>query len=132
MLGISLTILAMLVAVHNLYPSLSTYTAPFFELSYYQPSQGLYTQGWNDIYFVISSIVTFTAVRAIAIEWVLQPLARKAGLKKKAALRFGEQGWLIMYDGFFWSFGMVSISNCFLVVGFLGRSPPFFPPFHPH
>lgn len=105
-IGISLTILAMLVAVHNLYPSLSTYTAPFFELSYYQPSQGLYTQGRNDIYFVISSIVTFTAVRAIAIEWILQPLARKAGLKKKAALRFGEQGWLIMYDGFFWSFGM--------------------------
>ena len=99
----------MLVAIHNLYPSLSTYTAPFFQLSYYQPSTGLYVQGWDDAYFVMSSLIIFMAIRAVAIEWILQPLAaRKGGLKKKASVRFAEQGWFFIYYSFIWCFGMVS------------------------
>lgn len=65
-------------------------------------------QGLDDVYFVFSSAIVFTAVRAIAIEWIFRPMARALGLKKKASLRFAEQGWLWMYYGFFWSFGMVS------------------------
>lgn len=105
-IGISLTILATLLAVHNLYPALRPYTTPFFQLSYYQATKDSYVQGWDDVYFVISSALLFTAIRAIAIAWILQPVARYIGLKKKAALRFAEQGWLCMYYGFFWSFGM--------------------------
>lgn len=98
----------MLLACHNLYPSLRPYTTPFFQLSYQQPSsQDVYTQGWDDIYFVISSAFAFTAIRAIAIDWVFTPVARKAGLKRKASVRFAEQGWLCVYYGFFWTFGMV-------------------------
>lgn len=107
--GISLTILAMLLACHNLYPSLRPYTTPFFQLSYYQPSQDVYVQGWDDLYFVLGSAIAFTAIRAITIEWVFQPLARKAGLKRKASVRFAEQGWLWVYYGFFWTFGMVRL-----------------------
>jgi hypothetical protein len=33
-------------------------------------------QGWNDVYFVISAAIALTGIRAIAIEWFLQPLAR--------------------------------------------------------
>ncbi|KAI9924007.1 sphingosine N-acyltransferase lag1 [Aspergillus wentii] len=104
-IGISLTILSMLLAVHNLYPSLRPYTTPFFQLSHYQ-SEDVYVQGWDDIYFVISSAIAFTAIRAITIEWVFQPVAQYAGLKRKASIRFAEQGWLLLYYGFFWSFGM--------------------------
>lgn len=100
----------MLLAVHNLYPSLRPYTAPFFQLSYYDPSKDAYVQGLDDAYFVFSSAIAFTAIRAIAIDWVFQPLAHYAGLKKKASVRFAEQAWLFVYYGFFWSFGMVSIA----------------------
>lgn len=103
----------MLLAVHNLYPSLRPYTAPFFQLSYYQPSKGVYIQGWDDIYYVIGSAIGFTAVRAIAIDWIFRPIARSAGLKKKKpSLRFAEQAWLLVYYGFFWTCGMVSFLLC--------------------
>lgn len=108
--GISLTIFSMLLAIHNLYPSLRPYTTPFFQLSYYDPSKDSYVQGLDDVYFVISGAIAFTAVRAIIIDWIFQPVARFLGLKKKkASVRFAEQAWLILYYGFFWSFGMVSI-----------------------
>ncbi|KAF9887597.1 sphingosine N-acyltransferase lag1 [Aspergillus nanangensis] len=105
-IGIALTVLSMLLAVHHLYPSLRPYTSPFFELSYYQPAQGVYVQGWDDIYFVASSAIAFTAIRAITIDWILRPLAQRVGLKRKASVRFAEQGWLWLYYGFFWTFGM--------------------------
>ncbi|KAL3437773.1 TLC domain-containing protein [Aspergillus tetrazonus] len=105
-IGISLTTLSMLLAVHHLYPSLSPYTTPFFQLSYYQPSQGVYIQGWDDIYFVISSVFAFTAIRAIAMEWVFRPLARWSGLKRKASIRLAEQGWMWLYYAVFWTIGM--------------------------
>lgn len=106
-IGISLTTLSMLLAVHHLYPSLRPYTTPFFELSYYQPSQGVYVQGWNDVYFVASAAIAFTAIRAITIDWILRPVASRCGLKRKTSVRFAEQGWQWLYYAFFWTFGMV-------------------------
>lgn len=105
-IGITLTIFATIMAVHNLYPSLRAYTTPFFQMSYYQPSTGRYRQGWDDVYLVISSIIGFTAARAIAIDWIFCPMAKRNGLKKKAALRFAEQAWMVVYYGIFWTLGM--------------------------
>ncbi|EAU34663.1 conserved hypothetical protein [Aspergillus terreus NIH2624] len=110
-IGISLTTLSMLLAVHHLYPSLRPYTTPFFELSYYQPSQGVYVQGWNDVYFVASAAIAFTAIRAITIDWILRPVASRCGLKRKTSVRFAEQGWQWLYYAFFWTFGMYIWSN---------------------
>ncbi|KAJ5081463.1 TRAM1-like protein [Penicillium alfredii] len=110
-IGIPLTILAMLLALHNLYPSLRPYTQPFFQLSYYDPATDQYVQGWDDIYFVISAAIALTAIRAIAIEWVLQPLARCAGLKRKGSIRLAEQGWQAMYYGFIWAVGLYLWKN---------------------
>jgi acyl-CoA-dependent ceramide synthase len=104
-----LTILSTLLAAHNLYPSLRSYTAPFFEMAYYQPSTGLYIHGRDDLYFVISAILAFTAVRAIFIDWIFRPLAKSVGLKRKASIRFAEQAWLLVYYATFWVFGMVSL-----------------------
>ncbi|KAI2787629.1 hypothetical protein POX_f08002 [Penicillium oxalicum] len=110
-IGISLTILAMLLALHNLYPSLRPYTQPFFELSYHDPVSNTYVQGWDDIYFVFSATLALTAVRAIIIEWILQPLGRSLGLKRKAALRLAEQGWQVLYYGFIWTVGLYLWKN---------------------
>ncbi|CAG8935305.1 unnamed protein product [Penicillium salamii] len=105
-IGISMTTLAMLLALHNLYPSLRPYTAPFFQLSYYDESTNSYVQGWDDVYFVFSAAVALTGIRAIAIEWVMQPIARASGLKRKNATRIAEQGWMAMYYGFIWMVGL--------------------------
>jgi acyl-CoA-dependent ceramide synthase len=102
-----LTILSTLLAAHNLYPSVRSFTTPFFQMSYYQPETGLYIQGWGDSFFVISAIIAFTAVRAICIDWIFCPLAKHSGLKKKASVRFAEQAWLLVYDFSYWSYGMV-------------------------
>lgn len=112
--------MAMLLAVHNVYPSLRPYTSPFFQLSHYNPQTGTYVQGGRDIYFAIGSIVGFTAARAIAIDWILQPIARASGLKPKTSLRFAEQGWLVVYYGGYWSFGMVGYGPRISYAGILG------------
>lgn len=106
-IGISLTLMAMLLAVHNAYPSLRPYTSAFIQLSHYNPEKGTYVQGSRDIYFAIGSVVGFTAARAIIIDWIFQPIAQASGLKRKTSLRFAEQGWLVVYYGGYWSFGMV-------------------------
>jgi acyl-CoA-dependent ceramide synthase len=77
-------------------------------VSYYKPEIGLYAQGGEDSYFVASSILAFTAVRALCIDWIFRPMAKRFGLKKKASMRFAEQAWLLVYDLSYWSFGMVS------------------------
>lgn len=42
------------------------------------------------------------------MDYVLKPLARMGGIqKKKATIRFAEQGWLLIYCSIFWSLGMV-------------------------
>ncbi|KAJ5176397.1 uncharacterized protein N7482_002274 [Penicillium canariense] len=112
-IGISLTILAMLLALHNLYPSLRPFTQPFFELSYHDSASNTYVQGWNDAYFVVSATLALTAARAIIIEWVIQPLGRSWGLKRKAALRLAEQGWLALYYGFIWTIGLYIWKNSY-------------------
>ena len=99
----------MLLALHNLYPSLRPYTQPFFELSYHDPASNTYVQGWNDVYFVASATLALTAIRAIVIEWMIQPLGRLLGLKRKAALRLAEQGWQALYYGFVWAIGLVCL-----------------------
>ncbi|OAX76975.1 hypothetical protein ACJ72_08731, partial [Emergomyces africanus] len=105
-IGICVTILTMIFALDNLYPSLRPYTSPFLQLPYYQPEKGTYVQGWDDIYFAIGAILAFTAIRAMAVDWIFQPFARRHGLKHKAALRLAEQGGSLVYYFGFWAYGV--------------------------
>ncbi len=53
-------------------------------------------------------IVIFTGLRAAVMDYLLVPLARRAGIgRKKETVRFAEQAWIFTYYGVFWSLGMV-------------------------
>ncbi|KAJ5238632.1 hypothetical protein N7468_003251 [Penicillium chermesinum] len=112
-IGISMTIFSMLLALHNLYPSLRPYTQPFFELSYYDAAGDYYVQGWDDVYFVFSVVLALNAVRAIAMDWILYPFARSAGLKRKGCIRFAEQGWQTIYYSGIWALGLYLWKNSY-------------------
>lgn len=79
------------------------------ELSYYNPDTGNYTAGWDDACMVFFWIVTFTALRATVMDYLLMPLAQIGGVvKKKEIIRFAEQGWLGIYYTISFVVGMVS------------------------
>lgn len=68
----------------------------------------MYGCGTDDLSFVALWSVIFTGVRAVAMEYILDPLARRAGIRTRKGLdRFKEQGWLIIYYTASWSLGMV-------------------------
>jgi len=65
--------------------------------------------GWDDIFMVFYWITVFTGLRAAVMDYLLVPLAQRAGIgKKKEKVRFAEQAWIFIYYGAFWSLGMVS------------------------
>lgn len=111
LLGLSINILLLLLLTHTFFPTLRPRTAQFFTLSYYNAETGLYTQGWNDFKLVSFWIIVFTGLRAATMDYLLIPLARWHGItKKKVAIRYAEQAWLLIYYSAFWGLGMV----CFL------------------
>lgn len=105
-----MNLLLLLGLTHLCFPRARTTTRKFFELSYYDAASGRYTQGWDDFPFVLFGVIVFTALRAATMDYVLKPLARMGGIqKKKATVRFAEQGWLLIYCSIFWSLGMVRL-----------------------
>jgi acyl-CoA-dependent ceramide synthase len=80
-------------------------------MSYYDAESQTYTQGWDDLYFVMFWIVIITGARVAVMDYVFRPLARAGGVEsKKTEIRFAEQGWLIVYYSVFWTLGMVRAS----------------------
>ena len=89
------------------FPSAQHHTRKFFRISYYNPETGLYALGWDDIWFVFYWIIVCTGARCSVMDYALVPLARWAGIKKKKAqVRFAEQGWMVLCYGTLWCFGM--------------------------
>lgn len=104
---LALTVILGVACLHSIAPPLRPHTRKLFTLSYPSPKgQGIYTQGVDDIYFVLAWVINFTALRAIVIEWVLRPLAGMLNVAPKSHLRFAEQGWLFLYYSTFWALGM--------------------------
>ncbi|KAF9359063.1 sphingosine N-acyltransferase lag1 [Mortierella sp. AD094] len=102
--------------------------------------QVLYGKGWNDLYMVLLWIMIWTATREAAMTYVFIPLGRYFGVggrkikskkiettnssvtqstmlakeehaREGKLLRFAEQGWLVLYDGCMWSFGIYLLYN---------------------
>lgn len=113
--GISINLILLLFLTHICFPRARRRTAKFFHLSYYNPDNGLYGMGQDDLPFVLLWVVLFTGIRAAIMDYVLHPLARAGGIKsQKGAARFAEQAWLLIYCSCFWSLGMVCFFSFFL------------------
>jgi hypothetical protein len=82
-----------------------------FRLPYYDPSVGKYGQGWNDLYCIVAFTFVLTALWAISVHWILEPMALRMGLSKGNARRFAEQSWMGIYYSSMWVLGMVSCQS---------------------
>ncbi|KAF2843724.1 longevity assurance proteins LAG1/LAC1 [Patellaria atrata CBS 101060] len=111
-IGLSVNLLLLLVLTHICFPRARRRTRKFLSLSYYDPETGLYTQGLDDIPFVVFWIIVFTGLRVVVMDYVLIPFARWGGIRKeKAMVRLAEQGWLLVYYSVFWTLGMYIMYN---------------------
>ncbi|KAL2888238.1 Sphingosine N-acyltransferase lag1 [Ceratocystis lukuohia] len=103
----SFNLLALLFLADACLPKSRPYTRKFFTLSYYNGSTEKYAAGADDIYFISFCVVLFTFLRASVMQYLLTPIARMGGITRvKMQARFTEQAWLLVYYGFFWTFGM--------------------------
>ncbi|KAF2199724.1 longevity assurance proteins LAG1/LAC1 [Delitschia confertaspora ATCC 74209] len=106
-IGISVNLILLLSLAHICFPRARWRTSKFLHLSYYNPTNGLYGSGNDDIPFVALWIVIFTFLRAAVMDYILHPLARAGGIKsRKGSVRFCEQAWLLIYYSIFWTLGM--------------------------
>ncbi|KAI5479282.1 longevity-assurance protein [Pseudohyphozyma bogoriensis] len=80
----------------------------FIFLSFRKPGdENLYYKGRDDAYLITFYFIFFWFLRDASMRWLLQPIARRAGIKTKRNLtRFAEQGWALLYYIVFWSLGM--------------------------
>ncbi|KAF2134715.1 longevity assurance proteins LAG1/LAC1 [Dothidotthia symphoricarpi CBS 119687] len=106
-MGISINLLSLLCLTHLFFPRACSQTTKFFTMSYYNPETEMYGCGADDLPFVMLWTLLFTGLRVLAMEFLLDPLARCAGIRTKKGLdRFKEQAWLVVYYTGSWSLAM--------------------------
>lgn len=107
--GLSFNLIALLFLTHGMSRA-REHTSKYFTLSYYNPTSGQYSMGWDDGYLILFCIVLFTGLRAATMEYLLAPFAKANGIeKRKDITRFSEQAWLLVYYSVFWTLGVVSL-----------------------
>jgi len=92
--------------------------SPLFFISHPTPSPTddssdlRYRKGWLDLVFLGYHVVFFSFVRQTVIYRICYPIAQYFGIRKKGKLaRFGEQGYAIVYFGFFGAWGLRVMSH---------------------
>lgn len=86
--------------------SISDKFKKFYTLQYRYEGTNVYDNGWDDIYFMLFSVINLLFLRSFMIIYVFKPCARIAGITKfKDTQRFIEQAWSIIYYSFSWGFG---------------------------
>lgn len=112
--GLSFRLVGLLLLAHWLMPNARQHTSKFFFLSHYNPNTGEYAVGSDDFYFLAFYVVFFTGLRASCIEYILAPLGRRWGIRKrKNIVRFTEQAWLLCYYSVFYTLGVVRLELSF-------------------
>ncbi|KAK9471747.1 TLC domain-containing protein [Dipodascopsis tothii] len=110
-ISLPIQILSLLGAVHTFAPQ-QQLTRAFLFLSYRNPETGLYGNGKDDSYFVFTWVVLFTLLRAVSLDYIYVPLARRANIRSRKDLdRFSEQAWLLQYYAFTFPLGIYLMYN---------------------
>ena len=68
---------------HFLFPKAQPHTRKYFTLSYYHPDSGQYGIGCDDGYLLAFFIVLLTGLRAVTMEYIFAPFAKRWGMAKK-------------------------------------------------
>jgi acyl-CoA-dependent ceramide synthase len=89
---------------------------PLLFISYPLPDsstdQPEYQKGYLDLAFLAYYIIFFCFFRQSIVLYLLQPLARKLGIKKSAqVVRFGEQGYAVIYFSIFSAYGFMVMKD---------------------
>ncbi|KAG5342530.1 hypothetical protein C0989_000658 [Termitomyces sp. Mn162] len=73
------------------------------------PDDPRYQKTYLDLLFIAYNVIFFSLVRQLIVIKVCTPVARYFGLRKSGKIeRFGEQGYALVYFGFFGAWGYVS------------------------
>lgn len=122
-LEISLSLLLLILAGNVIFPTIyylgTSYTpdpsyhltyvfSRFLFLSFRKPGdESLYYKGRDDAYFIGFYFILFWFLRDASMRWLLEPLARRAGItRKRSIVRFAEQGWAFLYYSVFSTLGL--------------------------
>ncbi|KAF8937206.1 sphingosine N-acyltransferase lag1 [Dissophora ornata] len=90
---------------YALFPN--SFAKKFLFFQEYDPESDTFEKSWEDLYFLLFWVVTFTFLRASVMTYVLMPIARRMGAtKERSILRFAEQGWICIYYSCSWTLGM--------------------------
>jgi very-long-chain ceramide synthase len=105
-IGMPLTVLSALGIIH--FTLDQPYTAKFFELSYYNPSNQQYSKGADDWPFVATFVLLFTFLRAFLMRFVFNPFFNYFAPRptERTATRFAEQAWSAAYYTVSFSVGL--------------------------
>lgn len=82
------------------------FAKPFLTLSY-PVGEGKYTRGEDDVFLAFSFLLLITAARAATMRFILTPLARFCGVRRKVKMdRFAEQAWIVIWATFSLTYGL--------------------------
>ncbi|KAF9116708.1 sphingosine N-acyltransferase lag1 [Mortierella sp. AM989] len=89
------TIILTILATYTLFPN--SFAKKFLFFQKYDSITNTYEKTWEDIYFLLFWVISFTFLRATVMTYVLLPLACRLGVTSESVGRFAEKGWIFIY-----------------------------------
>lgn len=108
-----LAIILAILGTYALFPS--SFAKKFLFFQHYDSATETFEKSWEDLYFLLFWVITFTFLRATVMTYVLMPMARRVGAStERTVQRFAEQGWSCIYYSCSWVLGMVRLFFSFI------------------
>ena len=66
-----------------------------------------YAKGWLDSVFILYHLVVFSFIRQFTLFYIIHPIAQWFRVRRAKFIRFGEQGYSVLYYGVMGAWGAV-------------------------